>query len=378
MNVPIKIFYARNCFEAILSLGTPMLLLFEQIKGALRIEGPAQNYLFWYFRPIEITPLPLGSIGIRNDNTSILIIHKNDYKTIDNYMNQFFPSIVSEAILAPKEGSGIMEITQLVKDDIDLLSDPDTKKQVNSIFPKKLFDGYEGDEKVKKINEWFAKSFFKYVTLPSCHVCGLPTILVGQVPIIKEEIKGFAVSTELYKCQSCGAHTRFPRYNKPSMILQTQMGRSHEASVALSAILKTLGYTTRVIVSFIDHDWVEVWSDKEKRYICVDPVVGTFDCPLLYECGWKMKLDLIIAVSEHECCDVTKRYVLNKEALDERRETNDRSAWVKRAIAFRNQEWLQLCNSSQMSKYKEYQRLDIESMDIKRQPTLDELKPKQF
>ena len=59
---------------------------------------------------------------------------------------------------------------------------------------------------------WFKNQFFKWVDAPKCERCGSVTHNVGMTPATPMEVMWGAGRVENYKCNSCNANTRFPRY----------------------------------------------------------------------------------------------------------------------------------------------------------------------
>ena len=52
-----------------------------------------------------------------------------------------------------------------------------------------------------------------------------------------------------------------------------------------------MGFEVRHVSAFYeDHVWVELFSEKQQRWIHYDPCENKFDQPLMYELGWGKKL----------------------------------------------------------------------------------------
>jgi peptide-N4-(N-acetyl-beta-glucosaminyl)asparagine amidase len=111
-----------------------------------------------------------------------------------------------------------------------------------------------------------------------------------------------------------------PRYHsKPVKLLETRQGRCGEWANCFTLILRSFGFQTRRVLDWTDHVWCEFYSDLEHRWIHVDPCEGTLDKPKVYDHGWGKKLTYVIATSIEEIQDVTKRYVIDRDALKKRR-----------------------------------------------------------
>jgi peptide-N4-(N-acetyl-beta-glucosaminyl)asparagine amidase len=62
-----------------------------------------------------------------------------------------------------------------------------------------------------------------------------------------------------------------------------------------------------------DHVWTEVWDDKQKRWVHIDPSEKRIDDPFMYERDWKKNLQEIYAFENGGLEDVTKNYKLMKD-----------------------------------------------------------------
>lgn len=54
-----------------------------------------------------------------------------------------------------------------------------------------------------------------------------------------------------------------------------------------------LDLISRFIWDITDHVWVELYSERLRRWLHADPCEAKLDCPLIYECGWGKKLSYI-------------------------------------------------------------------------------------
>lgn len=124
----------------------------------------------------------------------------------------------------------------------------------------------------------------------------------------------YTSSIIVYNCPLCNSETTFPRYNSPRKLLQTRRGRCGEFANLYGLVCRSVGFEARYILDFTDHVWVEVWSNRQDRWIMADSCEGKIDAPLMYEHGWGKKLSHIFAYynGDDGCypyvADVTKRY----------------------------------------------------------------------
>lgn len=171
----------------------------------------------------------------------------------------------------------------------------------------------------KVVLQWFKHECFQWVDKPSCWSCpSTPDDIQLQTvcaPSSSEVTRGAAARTEVYGCAKCGAVTRFPRYEDPEFLLQTtKRGRCGEWAKAFGLCVRSLGIDGRMVHDWTDHVWVEVWCDRERRWVHADACEDIMDEPLLYEKGWGKKLTYVIATARDCMVDVTKRYTLDFES----------------------------------------------------------------
>eukprot|EP01138_Halocafeteria_seosinensis_P013136 gb/GECG01013416.1/.p1 GENE.gb/GECG01013416.1/~~gb/GECG01013416.1/.p1 ORF type:complete len:1338 (+),score=147.29 gb/GECG01013416.1/:1-4014(+) len=174
---------------------------------------------------------------------------------------------------------------------------------------------------LKEITRWFKTSFFKWVNSPNCSSCEGKTVAIGgSAPETQEEKEGKAGIVEVYRCKSCTAITRFPRYNHPATLLDWRKGRCGEWANCFTQCCIAAGYESRYICDWTDHVWTEVWLPLLERWVHVDSCENSVDAPLTYETGWGKKLTYVIAVSPAECVDVTRRYTKKWNQVLKRRD----------------------------------------------------------
>jgi len=102
------------------------------------------------------------------------------------------------------------------------------------------------------------------------------------------------------------------RHNDPLEIIAYGKGRCGEFGILFTALCLAHNYRARLILDMTDHVWTEVWDNKTKRWIHVDPSEKKIDDPLMYERDWKKNLKEIYAFEDGNVEDVTKRYKMMK------------------------------------------------------------------
>jgi len=103
------------------------------------------------------------------------------------------------------------------------------------------------------------------------------------------------------------------RHNDPMEIIAYGKGRCGEFGILFTALCLAHNYRARLILDMTDHVWTEVWDNKTKRWIHVDPSEKKIDDPLMYERNWKKKLKGIYAFENGNVENVTKRYKMTKD-----------------------------------------------------------------
>lgn len=110
------------------------------------------------------------------------------------------------------------------------------------------------------------------------------------------------------------------RHNDPLEILAYGKGRCGEFSILFTSLCLAHGYRARLILDMSDHVWTEVWDEKERRWLHVDPSEKRIDDPFMYERDWKKDLREIYAFENGEIENVTEKYKLPKEKSNAKRQ----------------------------------------------------------
>lgn len=176
--------------------------------------------------------------------------------------------------------------------------------------------------------DWFKNKFFKWVDSPVCTFCQCTEVQrKGTDFPLPEEAKWQTRNVELYTCTLCDTVVRFPRYNHPGKLLETREGRCGEWANCFTLCCRALGFEARFVVSWKDHVWTEVFSTSQDRWLHCDPCENVCDKPLLYELGWGVKINYIIAFSVDEIQDVTWRYSCKHHEVKQNR-TKVEESWL--------------------------------------------------
>lgn len=118
---------------------------------------------------------------------------------------------------------------------------------------------------------------------------------------------------------------------------------------------------------------MQVYSEAQKRWIHIDPSDDVIDAPLMYQHGWKRKIDYIIAYSNEDIQDVTWRYT-NKHAEIKRNRNNcTEPELLKTILLLRGKRQKDLSTARKRFLTKRTLGEVIQSM-VERDPTDDELK----
>lgn len=106
-------------------------------------------------------------------------------------------------------------------------------------------------------------------------------------------------------------HGNITRHNDPLQIISYGKGRCGEFSILYTALCLAHNYRARLILDLSDHVWSEVWDEKQKRWVHVDPSEKRIDDPKMYEREWKKDLKEIYALENGNIENVTANYKLS-------------------------------------------------------------------
>lgn len=196
-------------------------------------------------------------------------------------------------------------------------------------------DGYD-DRLVAAIAWYFKTTFFKWINVPDCEVCG-----PGQVRPVGREAPapGFpnpdeCTVIENYKCFKCMKPIQFRRLNNPSSLLRTRIGRCGEWVACFLYIARALmpAVQFRYIWCYEDHVWCEYYSDESQRWVHVDPCENVIDEPSLYSSNWRKKMSLVIGFGNDYCIDLLDKYIVS----DRIPVLTETAASVKRGVKYVN------------------------------------------
>lgn len=98
------------------------------------------------------------------------------------------------------------------------------------------------------------------------------------------------------------------RHSDPLEIIAYGKGRCGEFSILFTALCLAHSYRARLVLDMSDHVWTEVWDNKQKRWVHVDPSEKRVNDPLMYERDWKKDLKEIYAFENGKTENVTRRY----------------------------------------------------------------------
>lgn len=212
---------------------------------------------------------------------------------------------------------------------------------------------------------WFNTELFEWVNNLPCKVCGSEEMKLRRTQI--ED----GVRVEVGIC--CGQETKFYRYNDISHLLATRRGRCGEYATCFTFICRCLDYDARLVYSFFDHVWTEVYSESQLRWLHVDPSENVVDSPLMYQHGWKREIDYVIAYSKDNIQDVTWRYTNNHQEVMKLRKRCSEKDLINTLVTLRQKRQTKLLD--ERKKYlSQRDMLELIQMTVQRSPTDAELK----
>ena len=116
-------------------------------------------------------------------------------------------------------------------------------------------------EALRAVMKWFKASYPYYYDRCLRQDCGNTedNTFIGYLAPNGDEKKHNSSRVELIHCSTCERVSRFPRYNDAIKVLfESRRGRCGEYSVAALALAESLGYSSRWVVDWADHVWIEV------------------------------------------------------------------------------------------------------------------------
>ena len=262
----------------------------------------------------------------------------------------------------------VYEDVNLQKKARDLLDYEKFKnKAMSKLLESNLDSSYLDELILLQLLDWFKNDFFKWMDQPECSVCHKATTFEQYGTPSSEELSFGGERVEIFICKLCGKQERFPRYNDPQKLLETRVGRCGEFANCFALFCRALYFETRYILDVGDHVWVEVYSNRSKKWLHCDPCENACDKPLLYEKGWGKLLTYVIAFSINNIQDVTWRYSSDHKALLSRRKECRESWLVKSIVELRNRRFFDL-NLTKSEQNEIIKRTVVELVELMEKP----------
>jgi peptide-N4-(N-acetyl-beta-glucosaminyl)asparagine amidase len=127
---------------------------------------------------------------------------------------------------------------------------------------------------------------------------------------------------EVFHCNNCNYEYIFPRYGEILKIAETKTGRCSEWSMLFGAMLSSLEIKARIVHDFLDHCWNEAVISQDGEWVHIDSTLDypiSLNHPYYYEQNWKKEYEYVLAFSADRIEDVTQKYTLQWEAIQQRR-----------------------------------------------------------
>lgn len=119
--------------------------------------------------------------------------------------------------------------------------------------------------------------------------------------------------------------------------------------------------------------FTQVFSEAQNRWLHIDPSDNVIDAPLMYQHGWKRKIDYIIAYSNEDVQDVTWRYTNNHREIRLNRTNCSERELLRTILLLREKRQKNISVARKRFLAKRNLREVIQSM-VERPPTDNELK----
>jgi len=361
-----RVYYGETVYEVGLGEGSCYGDLIDKVRKDFGLDVDFERFVIWDNGAVCDPGQNLGA------SSEISILDRGKYENLILKTDLFIGYSMKERKLT----DGMNEILTTMNSAREMMISMNSEKLISEILgviPVEELQSDIPDENLAVITRWFKEKFFTFIRQSPCHYCQNKTETCGATPPTSYELQGKCTYTEIHACRSCGACTRFPRYEDVSRLLQTRCGRCSEFANAFVAILRAIGFDARIVFDWTDHVWAEVWLDSKQRYVHVDPCENIIDAPFTYESGWGKKLTWVMAFGLNEVYDVTPRYTQHLEEVLRRRSQNVEEYWVARVIFIRNKQWQNSLSLNEKDEIKRKNLIDQKSMIIYR----EEIKPEE-
>jgi Transglutaminase-like superfamily len=231
---------------------------------------------------------------------------------------------------------------------------PEILKKVRLLIPQGIvLQITKEDINIVPLLKWFKNDFMKWTPKePVCDMCinrnddyanvsdntdSIRSVAAATTPImqVKKIIAGDSWKirkVEVFGCNICNYKYIFPRYGDLLKIAETKTGRCSEWSILFGAILNSLGIKTRIVHDFLDHCWNEAMlssSQEDRIWVHIDSTLNypiSLNHPYYYEENWGKDYQYVLAFNADKVEDVTQRYTLRWEAIQQRRLKNKDNA----------------------------------------------------
>lgn len=253
----------------------------------------------------------------------------------------------SRSLFGPSSSDPLKDTFLLYKKVTEQYENPEILRIVRSLIPQDIvLQTTTKDDawNIIPLLRWFKNDFMKWTPKdPVCEMCvnrsdGQSNVIEGcsndrsvaaVTPImqVKKIIIGNSWKMrklELFICNSCNYECAFPRYGEILKIAETKTGRCSEWSMLFGAMLSSLGIKTRIVHDFLDHCWNEAMLSypEGEQWVHVDSTLDypiSLNHPYHYEENWAKEYEYVLAFTADRVEDVTQRYTLKWEAIQQRR-----------------------------------------------------------
>jgi peptide-N4-(N-acetyl-beta-glucosaminyl)asparagine amidase len=246
--------------------------------------------------------------------------------------------------------SSLKETFLLYKRVTEQYRNPEILRIIRSLIPDNIVSQTKDGGDVVPLLKWFKNDFMRWTSKdPVCQKCidthsykrdDTSGVSNSSSSISRSSTAPMQVQTiignswrmrkvEFFHCNNCNYEYTFPRYGEILRLAETRTGRCSEWSMLFGAMSSSLEMKTRIVHDFLDHCWNEAMLSPDGQWLHIDSTLDypiSLNHPYYYEENWGKEYKYVLAFSADNVEDVSQRYTLQWEAVQQRRLKNKKNA----------------------------------------------------